>query len=279
MTKVLLGSSSSHHASSFSHHELIKVSIQKFPDCEISLRLEDDLKGQNITYIHTFAPPVNGSIVELLSVLHALEKIKILNLTLIIPYMAFNRSINEGAHFLARALGNYKINNIKTLALHNPELLSLYSIPIQNINIRETFLHDIQMRFSNDIVVVAPDKGAIKLCQEISKSLTVPLITIDKKRNAPGDVEIIHINGDVHGKVCVIIDDMIDSGATLKAACQRLRIAGASQVHAYAVHNLFSKTLEILSQSFDSLTVTNSIAQDTKNPKVCVLNILGVLTY
>lgn len=269
-----------HHAHAFLKEELIFYDYHIYRDGEGCIKVHSDLKNHNVSLLFTLTPScINASLMELFLLLEALRGLGVVLKDLILPYMGYARSpYGEGASLMAQTIQR-STEKITTFCLHEKSIERAYQQCIFNhVTALDLFAQDIKKRFRDNLVLIAPDEGAAELCNSISAYLKCSCLSIKKVRS---DLKVISkmAGEDMRGKVCILIDDMIDSGETLKGAIDCLIENGADQIHAYVAHVLFKEMVQAVLQSHPifSLTVCNSIAHHFDDPRIRVLDILKVL--
>lgn len=257
--KLISGTSNLVLAESISFYleiPLTSVDIQKFPDGEISIRIQEDVVDEDVYVLQSLAPNANEGLIELLLLIHVLREKRVKSITTIIAYYAYARQ-KESVSFVADILGASGVNRILTI---DPHTLDVGTDTLMTTSL---FVADIQSRFkSESMIIVSPDAGGIERARCVAQKLTVDLVVLDKVREL--NLCVHKIDADVKGKNCLIIDDIVDSGATLVGAAKALSEAGAREIHAYVTHALLSGNAvdQIKQSKIDSLTTTYSIRSD-----------------
>jgi ribose-phosphate pyrophosphokinase len=284
--KVVAGTSHVALAESIARYlkvSLASVDIGRFADSEIYIKVQENVTGEDVYIVQSLAPFVHEYLIELCGLSYALKKKGAKKIIAVIPYYAYARQDKENQDFVflvANLLKASGVDNILTLDFHNPGIKRFLPLSVDVSTVIPIFANDIQNRFENkSIAIVSPDVGGIDRARCLSEKLNADLVALSKVRESIGeDVCILKIETDVKGKNCVIIDDIVDSGATLFRAAEALKKAGAREVHAYVTHAVLSNGVDKLKQSkIDSLTTTNSIKQSDKINSFNILSIAETL--
>ncbi|MCP4923364.1 MAG: ribose-phosphate pyrophosphokinase [bacterium] len=253
---------------------LVERKIQRFPDQEISVEIQEDVREEDIFVIQPTSPPANDHLMELLILLETLKRCSARRITAVIPYFGYARQDRKTkprasitAKMVAQLIQTAGADRVLTLDLHSKQIQDFFEIPVDNLFAGKTFMQDLEEHPSpTPMTVVSPDIGGTVRARAFAKRLNANLAVVDKRRLGPGVTKALHVVGDVSGQHCLILDDLIDSGSTLCQATHALKEAGALSVRAYITHGVFtSSCLENLSKAnLDSLTVTNSINLNKK---------------
>lgn len=283
------------HGSSTTHLKTSGFDIHKtvFPDGEISILfeqvIENKIENQTVYYFQSTCAPVNDHLMELLITVHSFQQKYAGKIVVIMPYFGYSRQdrlnaqcSSVSAKVVADLIGKSGIDKLVVVDLHTPQLTGFFPMPVSHLSVLPLFAEYITKHFDRqDCVVVSPDIGGLQRANELAVLLAVDMAVIDKKRESAGRSTAQSVMGDVEGKVCLLIDDMIDSGTTLISATDKLHQVGAKAVHAFATHGLFSgNAVRNLEQSaLESIMVSNSIEQ-TRLPsdgKFSIMDITGLL--
>jgi ribose-phosphate pyrophosphokinase len=273
--------------------ELCQVELTRFSDGEISVMLGESVRGQDVFVMQALAKPVNDHLMELLIMLDALKRSSAGSITAVLPYYAYARQDRQEAprrpitaKLVADLVTAAGADRVMSMDLHAGQIQGFFSIPfehLQAIPVLEAELRKLSPDPANDLVIVSPDAGGVERARRYSKRLGSPLAIIDKRRSKPNVAEIVHIIGDVRGKVAVLVDDMIDTAGTITGAAAALLDQGAREVHAFVTHPVLSgAALERVSQSaLTSLVVCDTIplsdeAKACQKIRLCsVASVLG----
>lgn len=249
--------------------ELGKTTVDKFSDGEIRINIEESIRGDNVYVIQSTSAPVNDNLMELMIMIDALRRASAESINVVIPYYGYARQDRKArsrepitAKLVANMLTMAGATRILALDLHAAQIQGFFDIPVDHLMgaplIADYFLSN---GVSDDAVVVSPDHGGVTRARKLAEFLKAPLAIIDKRRPRANVAEVMNIIGDVKGKKCVLIDDMIDTAGTITLGAQALMDAGATVVYASATHAVLSgPAIERISNSpIKQLVVTDSI--------------------
>lgn len=253
------------------------ASISKFSDGEISVELNENVRGKDVFVIQPTCAPTNDSIMELLLMADALHRASANRITAVIPYFGYARQdrrvrsarVAISAKVVADMIGAVGVNRVLTVDLHAEQIQGFFSIPVDNVYGSPVLTDDIERQNYENLIVVSPDIGGVVRARAVAKKLNVDLAIIDKRRPAANVAQIMHIIGDVADRTCLIVDDMVDTAGTLCKAADALKEHGAARVVAYSTHPVLSgpaiKNIE--NSNLDSLVVTDTIplSEEAKN--------------
>ena len=245
------------------------ASTTKFSDGEVSVELNENVRGKDVFIIQPTCAPTNDSIMELLLMADALHRASANRITAVIPYFGYARQdrrvrsarVAISAKVIADMIGAVGVNRVLTIDLHAEQIQGFFSIPVDNVYGSPVLTDDIERQKYDDLIVVSPDVGGVVRARAVAKQLNVDLAIIDKRRPSANVAQVMHIIGDVKGRSCLIVDDMVDTAGTLCKAADALKEHGASKVVAYCTHPVLSgPAIENLNaSSLDSLVVTDTI--------------------
>ncbi|MCH7672369.1 MAG: ribose-phosphate pyrophosphokinase [Proteobacteria bacterium] len=243
--------------------------IGKFSDGEISVVLNENVRGKDVFIIQPTCAPTNDSIMELVLMADALHRASANRITAVIPYFGYARQdrrvrsarVAISAKVVADMISAVGVNRVLTVDLHAEQIQGFFSIPVDNVYGSPVLTDDIERQRYEDLIVVSPDVGGVVRARAVAKQLNVELAIIDKRRPSANEAQVMHIIGDVKGRCCLIVDDMVDTAGTLCKAADALKRAGAKQVVAYCTHPVLSgKAIENINGSaLDTLVVTDTI--------------------
>lgn len=228
---------------------LTKTEITKFSDNEISVEIFDSVRGKDVFIIQSTCVPVNDNLMELLLVADALKRSSVRSITAVIPYLGYSRQDRRpkfrrmpiSARLVADMIQAAGIDAVITVDLHAVQIQGMYDIPLVNVSASSRFAADIYQRYdTNNVMVVSPDAGGVERARSFGKQLDVDLAVIDKRRQKANESEVMNILGDVEGRHCILVDDMIDTGGTLCKGAAALIDHGAIGVSAYCTHPVLS---------------------------------------
>lgn len=248
---------------------LAKTTIRRFKDEEVFVEIHESVRGEDVFVIQSTSHPANDHLMELLITLDALKRGSARRVTACIPYFGYARQDRKSgprtpisAKLVANLLATAGAHRVLTLDLHAGQIQGFFDIPVDNLFVTPLFSPDIMTRFPNKIpLIISPDVGGVVRARSLAKRLGADLAIIDKRREKPGVSEVMNIIGDVKGKTCLLVDDIVDSAGTLCSAAHALIEAGATAVYGYVTHGVLSgKALEHIEKSpLKSLVLTESI--------------------
>jgi len=254
---------------------LSKAEVFKFADGEITVNIEESVRGHDVFIVQSTSAPANEHIMELLIMADAIKRASAKSLTVIMPYYGYSRQDRKSksrqpitAKLIADLIEVSGIDRVICIDLHAAQIQGFFNIPIDNFPasslLAETFINNYD---TSNVVVVSPDHGGVTRARMVANVLGAPLAIIDKRRPKPNVAEIQHIIGDVKGMKAIMIDDMIDTARTLCAGAQALKDAGATEVYALATHPVLSgNAIDIIEQSaLKEVLVTDTIKVDLSN--------------
>ncbi len=262
--------------------------VTQFSDGESHIEILDNVRGRDVFVIQPTCAPTNDNLMELLIMVDALYRASAGRITAVIPYFGYarqdrrvrSRRVPISAKLVADMLSTSRVDRVLTVDLHSDQIQGFFDLPVDNIYASAVLLRDIIEKNYDDLVVVSPDVGGVVRARAMTKSLPgdVGLAIIDKRRPEPNVSAVMHIIGDVKGKTCVLIDDLVDTAGTLCHAATALKEHGAKQVIAYATHPVFSgPALDNIEKSkLDEIVVTNSIPLSEKAQKCAKIRQLSV---
>ena len=257
---------------------LTKATIKHFSDNEVFVEIQENVRGEDVFVIQSTSKPANDHLMELLVAIDALKRGSAKRITAVIPYYGYARQDRKSgprtpisAKLVADILTTAGADRVLTLDLHAGQIQGFFNIPVDNLFATPLFARDIKEHFTNeDTLVVSPDVGGVVRARSLASKIDSGLAIIDKRRDKPGSSEVMNIIGDVHGRKCILVDDIVDSAGTLCNAAEALVGAGASSVSAYVTHGVFSGPAveRIVASSIEHIIVTDSI-QATKEVENC----------
>jgi len=249
---------------------LVKASIRRFADMEIFVEFHENIRGEDVFVIQSTSFPANDHLMELLISLDALRRSSARRVTAVIPYFGYARQDRKSgprtpisAKLVANLITEAGADRVLTMDLHAGQIQGFFDIPVDNLIAAPIFAQDIRERFAGrDLIVVSPDVGGVVRARDIATRLHTDLAIIDKRRERAGVSEVMNVIGDVQGRDCIIVDDIIDSGGTHCNAADALMKNGARSVSAYVTHGVFSggAVARVGSAPIEMMTVTDSIA-------------------
>lgn len=253
---------------------LTPVEKRRFNDQEIFVHIDENIRGEDVTIIQSTSCPANDNLMELLILVDALRRGSANSISAVMPYFGYARQDRKNrartpitARLVANMLESAGVNRVLTMDLHAAQIQGFFDIPVDNMYAEPIFARDIAAKHDIDnILIVAPDMGGVPRARGLADRLRVPLAIIDKRRLEPGKSKVMNIIGDVTGKDCILIDDMVDTAGTLCNAAQALLDKGARSVRAYATHGVLSADThgrtaheKIAASQLEEMVVTNTI--------------------
>ncbi len=245
--------------------------VQRFSDGEVFLQYGETIRGLDVFLVQSTSAPANDNLMELLVAIDAAKRASAREICAVIPYFGYARQDRKSAgrtpisaKLVADLLQAAGVTRVLTMDLHATQIQGFFNIPVDNIFAGPLFSKDIQSRNPlDDILVVSPDVGGVVRARALAKKLHADIAIVDKRRPAPNVAKVMNIIGDVEGRHCILVDDMVDTAGTLCSASTALMEQGAAKVSAYATHGVLSgPAAERLEQScLTELVVTDSIAQ------------------
>ncbi|HLD08591.1 MAG TPA: ribose-phosphate pyrophosphokinase, partial [Methylophilaceae bacterium] len=238
-------------------------------DGEVMVELLENVRGKDVFVLQSTCHPTNDSLMEVLVIVDALRRSSAARITAAIPYFGYSRQdrrprsarVAITAKVVANMLTSVGINRLLTMDLHSDQIQGFFEIPVDNIYASPILLGDVNKKNYTDLVVVSPDVGGVVRARALAKQLGSDLAIIDKRRAKPNEAKVMNIIGDVAGRTCVIMDDMVDTANTLCEAALALKKDGALKVVAYCTHPVLSGSAveRIIGSQLDELVVTNTI--------------------
>ena len=259
------------------HMPLCKASIRRFADMECFVEIDENVRGEDVFIIQSTSYPANDNVMELLVCIDALRRGSARRITTVIPYFGYARQDRKSgprtpisAKMVANLITVAGANRVLTLDLHAGQIQGFFDIPVDNLYSAPVFARDIREGFDLDnLVMVSPDVGGVLRARALAKALDSELAIIDKRRERAGVSEVMHIIGDVAGRECIIVDDIVDSAGTMCNAAVALTEAGAKSVSAYITHGVLSggAVSRVAASPIRTLVITDSI-QSTEAVRV-----------
>jgi ribose-phosphate pyrophosphokinase len=248
---------------------LTKASIRRFADMEVFVEIQENVRGEDVFVVQSTSFPANDNLMELLITLDALRRSSARRITAVIPYFGYARQDRKtaprtpiSAKLVANLITQAGANRVLTMDLHAGQIQGFFDIPVDNLYAAPLFSRDIQEHYQGrDLMIVSPDVGGVVRARQIATRLNVDLAIIDKRRERAGHSEVMNVIGDVAGRDCILVDDMVDSGGTHCNAAEALMKRGARSASAYVTHGVLSggAVARIASSPIEMMTITNSI--------------------
>ncbi|WP_044043196.1 ribose-phosphate pyrophosphokinase [Octadecabacter antarcticus] len=259
---------------------LVEARVERFNDGEIFVEVYENVRGEDMFIIQPTSNPANDNLMELLIIADALRRSSASRITAVIPYFGYARQDRRSkartpitAKLVANMLVESGIERILTLDLHATQIQGFFDIPVDNLYASPIFALDAMHHFKgqmDDVMVVSPDVGGVARARDLAQRIGAPLSIVDKRRGKPGEVAEMTVIGDVAGRTCLIVDDIVDTAGTLCKAAEVLMEHGAKEVHSYITHGVLSgPAIERVSNSvMKNLVITDTI-QPTDAVKAC----------
>ncbi len=248
---------------------LTKSDIRRFADEEVFVEMQENVRGEDVFIIQSTSFPANDNLMELLITIDALRRASARRITAVIPYFGYARQDRKpgprtpiSAKLVANLIEAAGADRVLTLDLHAGQIQGFFDIPTDNLFGAPVFVEDIQSRFNGDnLMVVSPDVGGVVRTRALGKRINADLAIVDKRRERAGESEVMNIIGDVNGRKCLLVDDIVDSAGTLCNAAAALMDNGASSVSAYVTHGVLSgvATERVNNSVMEKLLITDSI--------------------
>ena len=247
-----------------------KAQVGRFSDGEVAVELMENVRGRDVFIVQSTCPPTNDNLMELLVMADALRRASAARITAVVPYFGYARQdrrqraarVPITAKLVANMMVSAGINRVLTVDLHADQIQGFFDIPVDNVYASPVLLGEAWRQKFNDLIVVSPDVGGVVRARALAKRLDdADLAIIDKRRPRPNEAQVMNIIGEVKGKTCVIVDDLVDTAGTLCLAAKALKEQGAAKVLAYITHPVLSgKAIDNISGSaLDELVVTDTI--------------------
>ena len=255
-----------------------KASVTTFSDGEISVEIQENVRGQDIFIIQPTCKPTNDNLMELMIMTDALRRSSVDRITAVLPYFGYSRQdrrvrsarVPISAKVVANMIASMDIDRLLTVDLHADQIQGFFDIPVDNIYATPLFVADIYKQKYQNTIVVSPDIGGVVRARALAKQLKCELAIVDKRRPEANVSEVMQIIGDVKGATCIMVDDIVDTAGTLCGAAKALKEKGAKTVYAYITHPVFSgKAYQNIEKSMlDEIIVTDTIPLENKGNKI-----------
>jgi ribose-phosphate pyrophosphokinase len=270
--------------------KLVNTNIKRFADGEIYIEVNENIRGNSVFVIQSTSNPANDNLMELLLVIDALRRSSAKNITAVIPYFGYARQDRKvaprtsiSAKVVSNLITNAGASRVVTVDLHAGQIQGFFDMPVDNLFTTPLFARYIKKKFKNkNLICVSPDVGGVQRTRGLATRIKADLAIIDKRRPAPGKSQVMNIIGNVKGKTCIIVDDIIDSGGTIVNAVDALKKSGATDVFVFITHAVLSgdAVLKIKKSKIKKLIITDSIDNSKKiknNNKIEVLSIASLM--
>ena len=266
--------------SSYVGVKLADATVRKFSDGEIFVKINENIRGEDVYIIQSTSPPVNDHLMELLITIDAARRASARRITAVIPYFGYGRQDrkDEGrtsisAKLVANLITSSGANRVVTTDLHAGQIQGFFDIPLDNLFSVNEMIQDMEkISFEkNTLAIVSPDVGGVVRARAFAKRINASLVIIDKRREKAGETEVMNIIGEINNKTCILLDDIADSAGTLCNAATALKKNGAKEIYSYVVHGVLSKDAveKIKNSDIKELVLTDSIqaSEKVKNTK------------
>ncbi len=272
--------------SKFLKNRLVNSSIRKFSDGEIYIEINENIRGNSIFVIQSVSSPANDNLMELLLCIDALKRSSAKNITAVIPYFGYARQDRKvvprtsiSAKLVSNLIAKAGADRVVTVDLHAGQIQGFFDIPVDNLFATPIFARHVKKKIkTKNLICIAPDVGGTERARALGKLLNVGLAIVDKRRPKAGQSQVMNIIGDVRGKTCIIVDDIIDSGGTIVNAAAALKKRGAKDVHVYVTHGVLSGGAEnkIKKSNIKNLVITDTIDNSAKVKNIKNIEVLTI---
>ena len=249
--------------------QLSRCIVRRFADMEIFVEVQENVRGEDVFVIQSTSAPANDHLMELLILIDALKRASARRITAVIPYFGYARQDRKpgprtpiSAKLVANMIDRAGADRVLTLDLHAGQIQGFFDIPTDNLFAAPVMVQDMRQHFdANNLIVVSPDVGGVVRARGLAKRIDAPLAIVDKRRERPGDSEVMNVIGNVAGRTCLLVDDIVNSGGTLVNAAEALLNQGATQVSGYITHGVLSggAVARIMTSPLKELVITDSI--------------------
>ena len=268
--------------------ELGRLDVVQFSDGELSVEIGDNVRGRDCFIVQSTCSPGNDHLVELLIIIDALKRASAGRITAVLPYFGYSRQDRKiksrvpiTAKLVADLITTAGAHRVLTMDLHAGQIMGFFNIPVDNLNALPVLLPYLREHYGDrDVTIVSPDAGGVERAREVAKRFgNFDLAIIDKRRAGPNQVSEMRVVGDVAGKTCILVDDIIDTGGTLVKGCETVLQEGAAEVISCCVHGVLSgRAIERIGQSpLKELIITDSIP-NSFDPSVSKIHTVSVAT-
>jgi ribose-phosphate pyrophosphokinase len=287
--KLLTGNSNknlSQKISKFLKTKLVHSSIRKFADGEIYIEINENIRGNSIFLIQSVSSPANDNLMELLLCVDALKRSSAKNITAVIPYFGYARQDRKvaprtsiSAKLVSNLITKAGADRVVTVDLHAGQIQGFFDIPVDNLFATPIFAKHVKKKIKGkNLICVSPDVGGVERTRALARKLDLNIAIIDKRRPTPGKSQVMNVIGNVNNKICIIVDDIIDSGGTIVNAAQALLDRGAKEVHIYITHGVLSGDAveKIKRSNIKNLVITDTIENSDKLKKAKNIEVLSI---
>jgi ribose-phosphate pyrophosphokinase len=271
--KLIAGNSNKPLAEAISAYlnvPLTQANLKRFSDMEIFVEIMENVRGEDVFFLQSTCYPTNDNLMELLIAIDALKRGSAGRITAVIPYYGYARQDRKTggrtpitAKLVADLITAAGADRVLATELHAGQIQGFFDVPVDNLIIAPVFVPHIKNKFKKGekLCIVSPDVGGVVRARAFAKRIDAELAIIDKRREKAGESEVMHVIGDVQGRTCILVDDIVDSGGTLVNAAQALMENGAKEVHSYVVHGVLSggAVAKISASPIKSMIISDSI--------------------
>ena len=263
--------------------------VGRFSEGEVRVKINENVRGKDVFVVQPTCPPTNDNLMELLIMLDALKRASARRITAVIPFYGYARQDRKDqprvpitAKLVANLITTAGADRVLTMDLHAGQIQGFFDIPLDHLYAVSIFEQALRRKRLKQLTVVSPDVGGIKMARAYAKRMRADLAIVDKRRDSPESTEVMHILGEVKGKICVLVDDLIATGSSLVEAAAALQRAGATAVYACVTHPVLSgpARARIASSCLQELLVTDTIPLDVqqRHQKITVLSVASLLS-
>ena len=266
------------------------ATVGQFSDGEIAVEINENVRGKDVFILQSTCAPTNDNLMEMILMVDALRRASATRITAVMPYFGYARQdrrvrsarVPISAKVVADMMVKAGVDRVMTMDLHADQIQGFFDVPVDNVYGSPILLDDIERQNYSDLVVVSPDVGGVVRARAIAKQLNADLAIIDKRRPQANQAQVMHIIGEIEGRTCVVVDDMIDTAGTLCKAGEALKDHGAKRVVAYATHPILSGPAvdNIVGSVLDEVVVTDTIPlSDTarRSGRIRQLSVAGLI--
>ncbi|RME91605.1 MAG: ribose-phosphate pyrophosphokinase [Candidatus Hydrogenedentota bacterium] len=291
MLKLFSGSAHEELARLIASHleiELGKVELKKFSDGELSVKIAENVRGDDVFVVQPTGYPANDNIMQLLLMIDALKRASARRITAVIPYYGYGRQDRKveprvpiSAKVVASLIENIGAHRVLSMDLHADQIQGFFDIPVDHLFAAPVMIEYFRKKKLDNLVIVSPDSGGAERARFFAKQLHAGLAIIDKRRPKANVSEVMHIVGDVKGKNCIVVDDMIDTAGTICKAARALKENGANSIYIAATHGVLSGAAKenLLAAPADEIVLANTlpIHEEKRTPNMVILSIAPLM--
>ena len=266
--------------------DLAKATIRRFADEEVYVEIKENIRGEDVFVIESTSYPANDNLMELLVIIDALKRASAKRITAVLPYFGYARQDRKpgprtpiSAKLVANLISTAGADRVLTVDLHAEQIQGFFDIPTDNLFAGPVFSRDIKDQFDlSNLVAVSPDIGGVVRARAIASKFGASIAIVDKRRPKPGQSQVMNIIGEVKGKTCIIVDDIIDSGGTIVNAAKALKYRGAKEVYVYITHGVLSgeAVKKIKNSVIKNLVITDTIDNKNKTKSAKNIEVLSI---